>query len=340
MLASQRPPNSNPLSSSYSYSSSSTMPVQPASTLKRKRPIAPAYRSETTVDRDGRIREIIVIDDDSPTPQPTQQGTLSLTPAGGTHSASAAMSSAYTQGVRTRAQAAQAAAEASGSISSSRAPPPSSSTTTSAPAAKRRRRDAGPVASGSGAQSAQTTAAGGSSALRRKALAAKAYEATPTQAAYAAGTNGVYKNGSTTLREVRSHLASLFAIAHFVSVFVSQMDRSHLRSRGRRRTTIRRVIISSPQATWSAPHLDVCVLLVLTVSHFHRLIGFFTSCTDRIVRLLGQGTFGKVVEAFDMNTRSLVAVKIIRSIPKYRDASKIEVRVLKTLKQNDPSNKQ
>lgn len=61
---------------------------------------------------------------------------------------------------------------------------------------------------------------------------------------------------------------------------------------------------------------------------------------DRIVRLLGQGTFGKVVEAYDNNTRSLVAVKIIRSIPKYRDASKIEIRVLKTLKQNDPSNKQ
>lgn len=59
----------------------------------------------------------------------------------------------------------------------------------------------------------------------------------------------------------------------------------------------------------------------------------------RIVRLLGQGTFGKVVEALDLSTRTLVAVKIIRSIPKYRDASKIEVRVLKTLKQHDPTNK-
>ena len=64
------------------------------------------------------------------------------------------------------------------------------------------------------------------------------------------------------------------------------------------------------------------------------------SLTDRIVRLLGQGTFGKVVEALDTSTRTMVAVKIIRSIPKYRDASKIEIRVLKTLKQHDPSNKQ
>jgi dual-specificity kinase len=58
------------------------------------------------------------------------------------------------------------------------------------------------------------------------------------------------------------------------------------------------------------------------------------------VRLLGQGTFGKVVEAVDQHSTSSVAVKIIRSIPKYRDASKIEVRVLKTLKANDPTNKQ
>jgi dual-specificity kinase len=40
--------------------------------------------------------------------------------------------------------------------------------------------------------------------------------------------------------------------------------------------------------------------------------------TDRIERLLGQGTFGKVVEAFDNDTERWVAVKIIRSIQKYR----------------------
>ncbi|KAG8896229.1 dual specificity protein kinase kns1 [Tulasnella sp. 403] len=58
----------------------------------------------------------------------------------------------------------------------------------------------------------------------------------------------------------------------------------------------------------------------------------------RIIRLLGQGTFGKVVEAYDSVNRRRVAVKIIRAIPKYRDASKIEIRVLRTLKQSDPEN--
>jgi len=58
----------------------------------------------------------------------------------------------------------------------------------------------------------------------------------------------------------------------------------------------------------------------------------------RTVRLLGQGTFGKVVEAVDNETSKRVAIKIIRAVPKYRDASKMEVRVLQKLKERDPRN--
>lgn len=65
-----------------------------------------------------------------------------------------------------------------------------------------------------------------------------------------------------------------------------------------------------------------------------------TICSDRTVRLLGQGTFGKVVEAQDLHHNRRVAVKIIRAIPKYRDASRIEMRVLGKLKERDPYNKQ
>lgn len=61
--------------------------------------------------------------------------------------------------------------------------------------------------------------------------------------------------------------------------------------------------------------------------------------TDQIVRLLGQGTFGKVVEARDRKRNKAVAVKIIRSVQKYRDASRIELRVLATLKANDEENR-
>jgi dual-specificity kinase len=53
---------------------------------------------------------------------------------------------------------------------------------------------------------------------------------------------------------------------------------------------------------------------------------------------LGQGTFGKVIEAVDIHNQNRVAIKIIRAIPKYRDASKIEIRVLQKLKERDPTN--
>lgn len=61
---------------------------------------------------------------------------------------------------------------------------------------------------------------------------------------------------------------------------------------------------------------------------------------DRFIikELLGQGTFGKVVRAYDNQTKDMVAIKIIKSIPKYREASKIELRVLTMLKKHDPVN--
>ncbi|KOS13653.1 cmgc clk protein kinase [Malassezia pachydermatis] len=59
----------------------------------------------------------------------------------------------------------------------------------------------------------------------------------------------------------------------------------------------------------------------------------------QIRRLLGQGTFGKVVQCYDRKQHRDVAIKVIRAIQKYRDASQIEIRVLKCLRQNDPSNK-
>ncbi|KAF7930811.1 hypothetical protein BELL_0286g00080 [Botrytis elliptica] len=59
----------------------------------------------------------------------------------------------------------------------------------------------------------------------------------------------------------------------------------------------------------------------------------------QVQKLLGQGTFGKVVQAKDLHNDKCVAIKIIRSVQKYRDASKIELRVLSTLKANDRENR-
>ncbi|KAL4915535.1 kinase-like domain-containing protein [Aspergillus aurantiobrunneus] len=73
----------------------------------------------------------------------------------------------------------------------------------------------------------------------------------------------------------------------------------------------------------------------------HYIVNPNTPLTDRysIIKLLGQGTFGKVVEAYDKQRKSRCAIKVIRSIQKYRDASRIELRVLSTLSSNDKHNR-
>ncbi|KAK6346344.1 dual specificity protein kinase kns1 [Orbilia blumenaviensis] len=67
--------------------------------------------------------------------------------------------------------------------------------------------------------------------------------------------------------------------------------------------------------------------------------GAFLTNRYRIIKLLGQGTFGKVVQAYDNQKNEYCAIKIIRSVQKYRDASKIELRVLSTLGKNDSENR-
>jgi dual-specificity kinase len=74
---------------------------------------------------------------------------------------------------------------------------------------------------------------------------------------------------------------------------------------------------------------------------YHLLQRTYTILTilDQVTKLLGQGTFGKVVQARDKKRNKHVAIKIIRSVQKYRDASRIELRVLSTLKANDHENR-
>ncbi|PKK65118.1 kinase-like protein [Rhizophagus irregularis] len=72
--------------------------------------------------------------------------------------------------------------------------------------------------------------------------------------------------------------------------------------------------------------------------HYIVKIGDDLTSRYRITRQLGQGTFGKVVQCFDRVSNRHVAIKIIRAVQKYRDASKIEIRVLNTLRDQDPSN--
>eukprot|EP01134_Creolimax_fragrantissima_P002420 CFRG2420T1 len=54
-----------------------------------------------------------------------------------------------------------------------------------------------------------------------------------------------------------------------------------------------------------------------------------------ILRELGEGTFGKVLECYDNDLMKKVAVKVIKNVPKYRDAAKIEIDILEALTRYD-----
>ncbi|CED82568.1 cmgc clk protein kinase [Phaffia rhodozyma] len=71
------------------------------------------------------------------------------------------------------------------------------------------------------------------------------------------------------------------------------------------------------------------------IVHIHAVI----ADRYRIEKKLGEGTFGKVVQACDIRRpERKYAIKIIRAVQKYRDASKIEIRVLNELKNGDRTN--
>ncbi|KGN62838.1 serine/threonine-protein kinase AFC3 [Cucumis sativus] len=55
----------------------------------------------------------------------------------------------------------------------------------------------------------------------------------------------------------------------------------------------------------------------------------------KILSKMGEGTFGRVLECWDRQTREYVAIKVVRSIRKYRDAAMVEVDILKHLAQNE-----
>ncbi|KAL8141991.1 hypothetical protein V2J09_015023 [Rumex salicifolius] len=50
---------------------------------------------------------------------------------------------------------------------------------------------------------------------------------------------------------------------------------------------------------------------------------------------MGEGTFGRVLECWDRERREMVAIKIVRSIKKYREAAMIEIDVLQQLGKHD-----
>lgn len=62
----------------------------------------------------------------------------------------------------------------------------------------------------------------------------------------------------------------------------------------------------------------------------HLLYFFSPFCVETTL-----GTFGQVLECWDIEKREAVAIKIVRSIRKYREAAMIEIDVLQSLLKHD-----
>ncbi|XP_058099023.1 serine/threonine-protein kinase AFC1-like isoform X3 [Magnolia sinica] len=69
--------------------------------------------------------------------------------------------------------------------------------------------------------------------------------------------------------------------------------------------------------------------------HYMFAIGEHLTSRYRILSKMGEGTFGQVLECWDMEKKEAVAIKIVRSINKYREAAMIEIDVLQNLAKHD-----
>eukprot|EP00658_Telonema_sp_P-2_P003950 TRINITY_DN11481_c0_g1_i15.p1 TRINITY_DN11481_c0_g1~~TRINITY_DN11481_c0_g1_i15.p1 ORF type:complete len:427 (+),score=145.78 TRINITY_DN11481_c0_g1_i15:207-1487(+) len=84
--------------------------------------------------------------------------------------------------------------------------------------------------------------------------------------------------------------------------------------------------------TYALPHQN------MEEGHFYVVLGEDIDVSTgrfKILSLLGEGTFGKVVEAWDRKRKEYCAVKIVRNIPKYtRDAS-YEIQFMERVRRHD-----
>lgn len=69
--------------------------------------------------------------------------------------------------------------------------------------------------------------------------------------------------------------------------------------------------------------------------HYTFSIGDNLTHRYRIMSKMGEGTFGRVLECWDHEKKEMVAIKIVRSINKYREAAMIEIDVLQKLAKYD-----
>jgi len=58
---------------------------------------------------------------------------------------------------------------------------------------------------------------------------------------------------------------------------------------------------------------------------------------DEIQGTLGEGTFGRCLKCYDRKREKVIALKVIKNVDKYREAAKLEIKVLDKIAQKDPN---
>jgi len=73
----------------------------------------------------------------------------------------------------------------------------------------------------------------------------------------------------------------------------------------------------------------------------HIRTSYLKEITSRfpVRNLLGKGTFGKVVEAFDRKYNEMVAIKVVRNVKRYREDAQYEIKVLEKVRHHELSSK-
>ncbi|XWS69109.1 hypothetical protein CRYUN_Cryun04dG0151000 [Craigia yunnanensis] len=69
--------------------------------------------------------------------------------------------------------------------------------------------------------------------------------------------------------------------------------------------------------------------------HYMFALGENLTSRYKIYRKVGEGTFGQVLECRDRETKEMVAIKVVRSSKKYREAAMMELEVLQLLGKHD-----
>lgn len=72
--------------------------------------------------------------------------------------------------------------------------------------------------------------------------------------------------------------------------------------------------------------------------HFRAKENDYITERFRVISSLGQGTFGSVFKCTDRDKKQIVAVKVVRNSPRYREAALNEYRVLQAIKAHDKDN--